>query len=96
MAVCAQDFPWQPPAGPARRAPPGALGWGKAHASAPAEDELYSHFHTCASHFPAAEECGGGFRNRPSLRGGWVRVLARGSAEQGQWIFPARIQGSLT
>lgn len=40
-------------------------------------------------------ECGGGFRHRPSLRGGWVRVLARGSAEQGQWIFPGRIQGSL-
>ena len=28
----------------ARRA--GGLGWGKAHASAPAEDELYGHFHT--------------------------------------------------
>lgn len=69
MAVCAQDFPWQPPAGPARRAPPGALGWGKAHASAPAEDELYSHFHTCASHFPAAEECGGGLPQPPQPSG---------------------------
>lgn len=35
----------------ARRA--GGSGWGDARALAPAEDELYSHFHTWASRFPA-------------------------------------------
>lgn len=31
----------------------GGSGWGDARALAPAEDELYSHFHTWASRFPA-------------------------------------------
>lgn len=40
-------FPLAAAPGPARScAAQGGSGWGEAHASAPAEDELYSHFHT--------------------------------------------------
>lgn len=45
----------------ARRA--GGSGWGDARALAPAEDELYSHFHTWASRFPA----GGTSATTPAL-----------------------------
>lgn len=45
----------------------GGFGMGQSSRLSGREDELHSHFHTCASHFPAAEECGGASATAPAL-----------------------------